>query len=222
MMTRERRARIVLLALPLPLITLTYTAFTVGARFLGDDGGYVFGFAVYWACALAVPLMLWGRQGLVQVLAPARSRGRWERVLLGVILSVTLAGAVLGYFIPRVAAVALPILLLSPVAVITGVAEEALWRGSYVVAFGTRIWPALVLPTVAFALSHLSPLAIHPSESGTVSFLLATAFLGLAYGWVAFRTGTARWTAFAHALAGLLAFGEPLSSAVARLLGADV
>jgi membrane protease YdiL (CAAX protease family) len=48
--------------------------------------------------------------------------------------------------------------------------------------------------------------------------VLSTFALGLAYGWVAYKTGSARWTALSHSLAGLLAFGEPLSTSIVTLV----
>jgi hypothetical protein len=47
---------------------------------------------------------------------------------------------------------------------------------------------------------------------------LSTFFPGLAHGWVAYRTGSAKWTAITHSLIGLLAFGQPLSASIVRLL----
>jgi membrane protease YdiL (CAAX protease family) len=125
------------------------------------------------------------------------------------------------YFIPEVSSVTLPVLLLSPLAIITGIAEESLWRGAYVSAFGSNLWLGVAFPTVAYTLAHLSPQSIFPSESGTAAFLVSVAFLGLAYGIVAYRMGSARWTAIAHASANVLAFGGALVPAIARLLGFD-
>lgn len=218
-MERTRRERIILLVLPVPLISVTYAAFTLGARWLGNDGGYILGFGVYWVCCLGIPFMLWGRRAPGRVLGRARQLGRMERWVLISILAATVIGALVMYFIPEVSSVTLPILLLSPVGIITGVAEESLWRGAYVSTFGSNVWLAVAFPTFAYTLAHLSPLAVVPAEGGTIPFLVSVAFLGLVYGIVAYRTGSARWSAFAHASAGLLAFGGAVAPAIARILG---
>lgn len=124
-----------------------------------------------------------------------------------------------GYFLPGLAHVSLWVVAFAPVAIVNGISEELLWRGVYVEAFGRRAFWAWVFPSFGFALAHLSPQLVVAAEGGVALFLASTLLLGLAYGWVAFRTGSARWTAVTHALIGLLAFGEPISTSLARLLG---
>jgi membrane protease YdiL (CAAX protease family) len=85
-------------------------------------------------------------------------------------------------------------------------------------AFRNNVLLACLYPAVGFAVSHISPGLVFPAESGTLPFLVATFFLGLAYGWVAYKTGSAKWTALSHSVIGLLAFGEPLSTSIVALI----
>ena len=74
-----------------------------------------------------------------------------------------------------------------------------------------------IYPTIDFAVWHISPHLAIPEEGGIVTFVMATFFLGLCYGWVAYRTGSIKWTAVSHSLIGLFAFSEPLSTMVTPL-----
>jgi hypothetical protein len=95
--------------------------------------------------------------------------------------------------------------------------EEVLWRGTYVRTFPGNPRLACIYPALGFAVSHLSPELVFPAQGGILPFVASTFFLGLAFGWVAYKTSTARWTAITLSLIGLLAFGLPLSSSLARL-----
>ena len=212
------RGRGFLLALPLLLTPSTALAFVRLSRWLGDDAGYVLGFAVYWLWCLAVPLAVLGRRGACSVLSGGSPLFRRRNWLLVVMLALTVVGAVVMYFLPGLGHVSLGVVLFSPVAIVTGTLEEVLWRGTYVRAFPGNPWLACVYPALGFAVSHLSPELVFPAQGGMLPFVASTFFLGLAFGWVAYKTGSARWTAITHSLIGLLAFGVPLSSSLARLV----
>ena len=200
------------------LTSSTAFVFREAARWLGSDVGYLIGFGFYWLWCLSVPLVCWGKDGFRRLFAqdaPLFRRRNW--LLIG-ILSLTVVGAVWMYFIPNLANISIGVVLFSPIAIINGVSEEMLWRGVYVRAFGKNVFWACIYPAVGFALSHISPQLVFSTEEGMAPFVISTFFLGLAYGWVAYKTGSARWTAITHALIGLLAFGEPISTSIARLV----
>lgn len=207
-----------LVVLPVVLTASTAVAFWGASRWLGDDLGLLVGFGCYWAWCWAVPLAWWGPGGVRRLLAGGRPLFTRANGLLVAILAATVVGALWGYFLPGLARVSPWVMLFAPVAILNGTSEELLWRGVYVEAFGRRAFWAWVFPSFGFALSHLSPQLVAVAEGGLVPFLGSTLLLGLAYGWVAFRTGSARWTALAHGLIGLLAFGEPISTSLARLV----
>jgi membrane protease YdiL (CAAX protease family) len=207
-----------LIILPVLLTSSTALVFGGAAQWLGDDVGYLIGFAFYWLWCLSVPLVCWGKDGLRRVFAQNAPLFRKRNWLLIGILSLTVAGAIWMYFIPSLAKVSIWIGLFSPIAIINGTSEEILWRGVYVKAFGRNVFLGCIYPAIGFALSHISPGLVFPAEEGVLPFIISTFFLGLAYGWVAYKTGSARWTAITHSVIGLLAFGEPISSSIVRLV----
>lgn len=113
-------------------------------------------------------------------------------------------------FIPKLGEANAAILIASVLlGVVIGVTEELLWRGVYVRAFPQSLWLSVVYPAVGFALWHIAPLAAHgnPSPGGTASFVGFALVLGLTWGLVAARTGSIRWTTFAHVVHDALGLG---------------
>lgn len=102
------------------------------------------------------------------------------------------------------------ILLAVPLATINGFCEELLWRGLYVRLFPRNPWLAILYPSVGFALWHLAPQTVFPTEN-IPGFMISTFFLALPYGFIAYRTGSARWTAISHSLSGILALSGYLA-----------
>ncbi len=106
------------------------------------------------------------------------------------------------------------VLLAAPCATADGVCEEILWRGLYIRPFPANPLLAIVYPSLGYAAWHFVPQMIFPATGGTLRFVVSTFFLGLAYGIIAYRTGSAKWTAISHSLNGTLA----LSGNVAKSL----
>jgi membrane protease YdiL (CAAX protease family) len=207
-----------LLALPVLLTSGTALVFSGAARWLGNDAGYLVGFGFYWLWCLSIPLTYWGKDGFCRLLTqntPLFKKRNW--LLIG-ILSLTVIGAIWMYFLPNLGKVSIWVVLFSPVAIVNGICEEALWRGMYVKAFEKKLVLACIYPAIGFALSHISPELVFPAKRGMLPFIISTFFLGLAYGWVAYKTDSAKWTAITHSLIGLLAFGKPLSTSIVRLI----
>ena len=214
--------RLFLIGLPVLLLASTALAFTVLAWWLGRDLGYVLGFAFYdlvW-CIL-VPLILLGKKGFLSLFSertPLFSKANW---LPAALLVITTVVAVAMYWdtIANIASTPVALILVGiPVTVINSTCEEILWRGVYARAFPNRPFLGLIYPSIGFALWHISPQLVMPAEGSVFPFVISTFFLGLVYGWAAYRTGSARWTALSHSLNGILTLGVPLSTAILALV----
>jgi membrane protease YdiL (CAAX protease family) len=211
-----------LISLPVLLLASTALVFTALSRWLGRNLGYVLGFAFYdlvW-CIL-VPLLLLGRKGFVGLFServPLFSKANW---LPATLLVITTVVAVVMYrdTIANIASTPVALILIGiPVTIINSTCEEILWRGVYARAFPNRFFLGLIYPSIGFALWHISPQLVMPSEGSMLLFVVSTFFLGLVYGLAAYRTGSARWTALSHSLNGILTLGVPLSTAILTLV----
>jgi len=209
-------------ALLVPFLLVPSTALVFGAlsRWLGPEQGYVLGFLFYWfAWCLLLPLLLLkgsGAASLFKELRPLFQRSN----LVPALLLLIIAGVTV-IMVPPAGLAAAPlrlVIIALPVAVVNGICEELLWRGLYVRAFpGNAVW-AVIYPSAGFALWHLSPQLVFPAESGRWPFVVSTFFLGLGYGWIAYKTGSVRWPAVCHSFGGILSLGGYVAPSIAAVL----
>jgi uncharacterized protein len=199
-----------LLAPPL-LISSMWAAFRGFRVLLGPKVGYFAGFVCYWlAWCLAFPLWIMkgkGFTGLFRRTSHPLGKPAWLGLLL---LLFPALGSALTIFARRLR-LATPLVLLSSaaLAIVNALAEEVLWRGIYPRVFPRQLVRGYLYPAVGFALWHVVPQSIHPSQlrGGTKAFLAGALFIGLGHGWVAWRTGSIRWTTLTHILTDFLGLG---------------
>jgi len=205
-------------SLPLLLLPGMGVVFVTSSHWLGADAGYLLGFGFYWLFwCLLVPRALLGKAEFASILrdrAPLFNRPNWLAALLW--LAVTLI-AVLMYAREFLHAPLSMILLAVPLAALNGFCEEILWRGLYVRLFPRNPWLGILYPSLGFALWHLAPQVIFPAEN-VIGFVVSTFFLALSYGCIAWRTGSAKWTAISHSLSGILALSGYLAPSVLALI----
>jgi CAAX protease family protein len=206
-----------LLVLPLILIPSAVLVFNLSSKRLGKEAGYLLGFLFYWIVwCLLLPLILLGKDGFLFLfvdMTPLFSGPNWLATVLFVV--ITLVSLVM-YGKGFLRASLTLILVVIPMATINGICEELLWRGLYVQTFPDNFWLAILFPALAFALWHLVPLQISSNEN-KLAFVLSTFFLGLAYGWIAYKTDSAKWTAISHSLNGILALSGFLAPSLITL-----
>ena len=206
-----------LLAMPFVLISSTEFVFISTSRRWGGEKGYLLGFLFYWMIwCLLVPLVLLGVRGFATLfvdVTPLLSRPNWLVTVLWAFITLV---TILMYGRNFLRASPTLILIAVPVAIINGICEEILWRGLYVRIFPDNIWLGIVYPSIGFALWHLVPSSVF-STVNKWSFIFSTFFLGLAYGFIAYRTGSAKWTAISHSLNGILALSGAIAPAILKL-----
>ncbi len=208
------------LFIPFLLIPSTALVFAALAQWFGPKLGYVLGFLFYWfAWCLLVPLFLLRGKGLTSLFSEEKPLFQRSNLIPATLLVVIVFVTLLMYP-PWQLATASPRLLIIAilVGVVNGISEEVLWRGVYVKAFPLNFALAGVYPSVGFALWHLSPQLVLPSEGGVWPFVISTFFLGISYGWIAYRTRSVRWPAIAHSLGGILSLGGYIAPSIEALL----
>lgn len=206
------------LLLPPVLILTTSMVFQTAAMWLEKEAAYLLGFAFYWLFwCLLVPGLALKNAGLGSLLRdrkPLLARENWHAAFLWILVTAVALGMYARDFLTAPLGL---VLLALPLAAINGACEELLWRGFYVRAFPASPWLGILVPAAGFALWHFVPQILLPAEN-QVGFVLSTFFLGLAYGWIAFRTGSAKWTALSHSLNGAIALADPLARIVSFYL----
>ena len=206
-----------LLVLPFGLIFSTTIVFTFLSKRLGKDASYLLGFIFYWIIwCVVVPLLYLGKDGFLSLFVdetPLLSRPNWLAAVLWAFITLV---SLIMYGKSFIQAPLTLILIAIPMATINGVCEELLWRGLYVRAFPDNFWLAILFPAIGFALWHLVPLQIF-SDGNKFQFILSTFFLGLAYGFIAYKTGSAKWTAISHSFNGILALSGYLAPSIVTL-----
>jgi hypothetical protein len=208
-----------LLGLPLLLFLSTAFVFTLFSQWLGDELGYVLGFVFYYLLwCLAVPFIYLGKSGFLSLFREDSPLFKRENWLPAILLFLITFGAVFMYFSSFVKASAVLIMISIPVAVVNGTCEEILWRGLYVKTFPNKLLFGFIYPAAGFALWHISPQLIFPSEGGILAFAGLTFFLGLGYGFIAYKTSSIKWTAFSHSLNGIFALGGYIAPSIFKLI----
>ena len=209
----------ILVLLPFILIFVTTLVFRSSTKWLGQEQGYLLGFLFYWTVwCLLIPLAFLGKDGFLSLFVDKTLLLSGPNWLAAVTFALTILVALALYSKNFVHAPWILILIAIPAATVNGICEELLWRGLYVHAFPDNFWMAILFPAIGFALWHLVPLQIF-SNGSKFTFVLSTFFLGLAYGFVAYKTGSARWTAISHSLNGILALSGMLAPSILTLFG---
>ena len=191
--------RLVALSLPVAVPVAMTAAFALAGDRLGQRGGYLAGFGLYWASCGALSFAILGRARMRQSVRDARPRLGKPAVLGAALLLWPPAGAIATRLVPdlRDATPAMVATAIS-IALVNAVLEELLWRGVYITLWPDNPWLGWVWPAVGFGAWHLAPQVIHPSPLGPLAYVIAATALGLSWGWVAWRSGSIRWVMVSH------------------------
>jgi len=168
---------------------------------------HLLGMASYWVVLSAISLATLGRTGIRQVVEsfPDLGAALWLVLALPVVLAFAF-----GPFAKQLPLVTPTVFLLSAaLAVVNASLEECFWRGVYVHYFSSPL-TAWLFPAVGFAIWHFAPLSVLPYKRGSVFFVLSSFFLGLCWGFVAFKTKSIGWNIVSHILVDFSGFGALL------------
>jgi len=194
----------ILLTLVVLVPIVMYALFQTYRHFFAPKFAHLLGMVSYWVVLLVMSLAFLGRTGIVRVLSSRTAPDALLWVLL--VVPVVLAFG-FGPFVKRIPLLTPTVFLLSAVlALVNASLEEIFWRGVYVDSFSSP-WTAYLCPAIGFAIWHFAPLSVIPYKKGAVLFVLSAFFLGLCWGFVAFKMKSIGWTLASHVLVDFSGFG---------------
>lgn len=186
------------MALPV-LAVVMLGVYQAATRLLGSDLAWYAGFWLYWPiwCVL-FPWWILGRQRLRRLFQHRRLGALGWSLLIFPPAMTFIGRFVMDYGQPDVWAVVVQVVM----SLANGTLEEVLWRGVYVELFpGNKLW-GVAWPTLWFALWHFAPGSV--SQIDVWTLMAGAAVFGACWGWLALRTGSIRYSAISHILAGLV------------------
>ncbi len=192
------------------LLPVTLASFYFLPQLLGKTTGYLAAFVLYWAWCVVHGLYL--GKGEIKTLyrLPPRTG---IHLLWSVLCFLPAIGAFTAAFL-----VAQPFLggwlylILGAAALVNGSVEEFYWRGGYVSRFGQSKVYAFLLPTLLFGLWHISVYVAYGInyQGGFWPLVGGAFFMGLLWGYTAFRQQGILVTSLAHVLTNFFAFSNLL------------
>jgi membrane protease YdiL (CAAX protease family) len=193
--------RLIALGLPVAVPLAMTATFALTRDRYGDHVGYVAGFGAYWAICAGFSIGLLGRRRIRELFRDVRPRLGTPAVLGAVLLLWPPVGAIATRFVPEIgSATPAMVAMIVAVAVANATLEELLWRGVYITLWPRSSWLGWIWPAIGFGAWHLAPQVIHPSAMGPLVYVASATWLGMSWGWVAWRTGSLRWVSASHVL----------------------
>lgn len=203
-MTRPQIALVLHALVLIAALSFIVPALTAG---LGGPRGYLLSLAVYWL-GFCLPVIAWhvrfrrGPRLFSEKLA-------WRDWFVPGLLLLQVGVVALLLFVPNTALLTTHAAMLAGVvALINGPLEEIAWRGGFLTRFAERPRLGFALNLVLFTAWHGPLLLSHgiAFDGGWLGLVGGAAALGLAWSWIAWRTGSVFWVGLAHVLTNALAF----------------
>jgi membrane protease YdiL (CAAX protease family) len=211
----SRHSRRWFIMAPLVLMAATYAVFQLLMPVAGERAAYFGGFAFYWLVGgIVLPILLIGRSGVASLFArPTRALSLGYATAL-VLLAVPVVFGFLFAF-PSLFPMASGVTVAGLVAyaLVNGTCEEVFWRGTFARRFPSDRWLGVLYPAVIFSFWHLVPWVVFPAflHVNALAVLGVVFPIALVYHWVAWSTGSIRWTVLSHVLTNMAGLGAMLA-----------
>ncbi|QUH19960.1 CPBP family intramembrane glutamic endopeptidase [Alkaliphilus sp. B6464] len=178
---------------------------------IGKTRGYIGGFWIYWL-VFCLPVSLYscnGLSGLKGVYSQRSNIKTSERIiwyLIAFMPCIATFFIVFKNFVPIAGFQVLVIAL--AYALINGTIEELFWRGIFNKVFNNNIFLAYIYPTIFFGTWHIALYFAKGMvyQGGFVSLVGGAFFMGLLWGWVAYKTKSIKIVTVAHIITNFFAF----------------
>lgn len=190
------------------ILPITFACFYFLPQMLGKTAGYLASFTIYWLYCL-----LHGQQLKVGSMA---SLYKWPSlkgidIVLILLCFMPVIGAFSAAFLLAFPYLSLELyLLLVVAALVNGFVEEYYWRGAFVSRYKKQFRYAFLIPAILFGLWHISVYAAYGIEyqGGFMPLVGGAFFMGLIWGYTAYRQQRILVPTIAHMLTNFFAFSN--------------
>lgn len=206
-----RYASLTFLVAPIILILATLAVFRTLMPLAGERTTYFAGFAFYWLVGgIILPVILIGRDGVTALFArPTVPKGLRFTIAFVLLAVPVVAGFLFAFPAIFPWASSATLLGLAAYGIVNGTMEEVFWRGTFARRFASNPWLGIVYPAMVFSLWQLVPWTVYPPLLQVPPLMVIGVALpvGLLYSWVAWWTGSIRWTVLSHVLTNMSGIG---------------
>lgn len=178
---------------------------------MGKTTGYILGFCIYWFI-FCIPISLYCCNGLSELKEIYFTKSNIKKIIRNVwyltafMPSIATFFAVFKNFAAMAGVKALTITLLY--ALVNGTIEEMIWRGVFNKVFKNNIFLAYIYPTIFFGIWHIALYFAKGVvyQGGFAALVGGSFFMGLLWGWVAYKTKSIKIVTIAHIITNFFAF----------------
>jgi len=178
---------------------------------IGKTAGYIVGFCIYWL-VFCLPFSLYSCNGfseLKEIYSLKSNIKKAKRNLLYLIAFIPCIATFFVVFKSIASTAGFMVLVIALIyALINGTFEEMFWRGVFNKVFNNNMALAYIYPTIFFGFWHIALYFAKGIvyQGGFASLVGGSFFMGLLWGWVAYRTKSIKVVTIAHIFTNFFAF----------------
>ncbi|MFD2514857.1 CPBP family intramembrane glutamic endopeptidase [Pontibacter locisalis] len=190
------------------ILPVTFAAFYFLPQLLDKTAGYLTAFAIYWVFCLLHGLRL--KSGAMAKLYTWPEMGK-QNLLLVLLCFMPVMGAFSAAFLVAYPYLDLSIyFILAAAALVNGFIEEFYWRGAFISRYKQNFFFAFLVPTALFGFWHISVYAAYgiAYQGGFWPLVGGAFFMGIIWGYTAFKQQRVLVPTIAHILANFFAFSN--------------
>ena len=208
-MTRQQKFLLVIS--PILVISMTLWAY-FSTSFWGITVGYISTNLIYWIvfCIPSVIFITKGKkQAFVKMYMHKDSTSKTTLFTYNLLSFIPACATGFIVFMPTInVASAIPIIIALIYAILNGSIEELFWRGLFNKAFNNNIIFAFIYPTIMFSGWHVALASANGViyTGGSITLLVGASFMGMLWGFVAYKTKSIKYITIAHIITNFFAF----------------
>ncbi|MDF2871773.1 MAG: Abortive infection protein [Anaerocolumna sp.] len=178
---------------------------------IGKTTGYIAGFCIYWFI-FCLPISLYCSNGFGKLREIYTQKSNITAVIRNIYYLLAFMPCIAIFFVvfKKVAPIAgFQVLVIALVfAIINGTFEELFWRGIFNKIFNNNIFLAYIYPSLFFGIWHIALYLAKGIiyQGGFASLVGGSFFMGLLWGWVAYKTKSIKVVTAVHIITNFFAF----------------